>query len=85
MIRHEPRLSADTSQRFPDNFVFGGATAAYQEGACQSHGKGKVAWDDYPLSKAAFHPSPPATSITVTIATSSCASALDERIRVSIA
>ena len=21
---------ADTSQRFPDNFVFGGATAAYQ-------------------------------------------------------
>ena len=39
---------ADTSQRFPDSFVFGGATAAYQvEGACQSHGKGKVAWDDY--------------------------------------
>ena len=36
-----PIFSADTPQRFPDNFVFGGATAAYQvEGACQTHGKG---------------------------------------------
>lgn len=34
--------------RFRDDFVFGGATAAYQcEGCTTSHGKGKVAWDDY--------------------------------------
>ena len=66
---------ADTSQRFPDNFVFGGATAAYQvEGACQSHGKGKVAWDDYLAQQGRFSPEPPATFTTATIATSSCAS-----------
>ena len=34
--------------RFRDDFIFGGATAAYQcEGETRSHGKGKVAWDDY--------------------------------------
>ena len=34
--------------KFPDNFVFGGATAAYQcEGSTLKYGKGKVAWDDY--------------------------------------
>lgn len=34
--------------RFQDDFIFGGATAAYQcEGCTKSHGKGKVAWDDY--------------------------------------
>ena len=50
---------ADTSQRFPDTFVFGGATAAYQvEGACQSHGKGKVAWDDYLAQQGRFSPEP---------------------------
>lgn len=33
---------------FPKEFVFGSATAAYQcEGSTRSHGKGKVAWDDY--------------------------------------
>ena len=32
--------------KFPDNFVFGGATAAYQcEGSTLKYGKGKVAWD----------------------------------------
>ena len=34
--------------QFPDGFVFGGATAAYQvEGETRTHGKGKVPWDDY--------------------------------------
>lgn len=34
--------------KFSEDFVFGAATAAYQcEGCTQSHGKGKVAWDDY--------------------------------------
>ena len=33
--------------QFPDGFVFGGATAAYQvEGETRTHGKGKVPWDD---------------------------------------
>ena len=68
---------ADTSLRFPDSFVFGGATAAYQvEGACQSHGKGKVAWDDYLAEQGRSHPSPPAISTTATTPTLSCASAL---------
>ena len=34
--------------KFSDDFIFGGATAAYQcEGCTREHGKGKVAWDDY--------------------------------------
>lgn len=45
--------------RFPADFVFGGATAAYQvEGACRSHGKGKVAWDDYLAEQGRFSPEP---------------------------
>ena len=67
---------ADTSQRFPDNFVFGGATAAYQvEGACQSHGKGKVAWDDYLAQQGRFFARARLRLFTTaTIATSSCVS-----------
>ena len=34
--------------KFDEEFVFGGATAAYQcEGSTRTHGKGKVAWDDF--------------------------------------
>lgn len=34
--------------KFSEDFVFGGATAAYQcEGSTRAYGKGKVAWDDY--------------------------------------
>jgi len=34
--------------KFNQDFVFGGATAAYQcEGSTRQYGKGKVAWDDY--------------------------------------
>ena len=34
--------------KFNSDFVFGAATAAYQcEGETRTHGKGKVAWDDY--------------------------------------
>ncbi len=34
--------------KFNQDFVFGGATAAYQcEGSTRAYGKGKVAWDDY--------------------------------------
>lgn len=34
--------------KLPDNFILGGATAAYQaEGATHTDGKGRVAWDTY--------------------------------------
>ena len=35
-------------KKLPEDFIFGGATAAYQaEGATQTDGKGRVAWDTY--------------------------------------
>ena len=34
--------------RFPEDFIFGGATAAYQvEGATREDGRGPCVWDDY--------------------------------------
>ena len=34
--------------RLPEDFIFGGATAAYQaEGATKEGGKGPVAWDEF--------------------------------------
>lgn len=34
--------------KFDNDFIFGGATAAYQcEGSTKAYGKGKVAWDDF--------------------------------------
>lgn len=34
--------------KLPEDFIFGGATAAYQaEGATHKDGKGRVAWDTY--------------------------------------
>lgn len=36
------------AQRFPADFIFGGATAAYQvEGAAREDGRGPCVWDDY--------------------------------------
>ena len=41
--------------KFPNDFVFGGATAAYQcEGETRTHGKGKVAWDDFLAAQGRF-------------------------------
>ena len=35
-------------KKLPEDFLFGGATAAYQaEGATHEDGKGEVAWDEY--------------------------------------
>lgn len=35
-------------KKLPEDFIFGGATAAYQaEGSTQTDGKGRVAWDTY--------------------------------------
>ena len=34
--------------KLPEDFIFGGATAAYQvEGATKEGGKGEVAWDEF--------------------------------------
>ena len=45
--------------QFPDGFVFGGATAAYQvEGETRTHGKGKVPWDDFLAAQGRFSPRP---------------------------
>ena len=45
--------------QFPDSFVFGGATAAYQvEGETRTHGKGKVPWDDFLAAQGRFSPDP---------------------------
>ena len=41
--------------RFANDFIFGGATAAYQcEGSTREYGKGKVAWDDFFGRKRSF-------------------------------
>ena len=38
---------AVTPNKFPDDFVFGGATAAYQvEGATTEDGRGPCTWDE---------------------------------------
>ena len=45
--------------KFPNDFVFGGATAAYQcEGETRTHGKGKVAWDDFLAAQGRFSGDP---------------------------
>lgn len=45
--------------RLPKDFIMGGATAAYQcEGETRTHGKGKVAWDDYLEQQGWFSPDP---------------------------
>ncbi len=43
--------------KLPEDFIFGGATAAYQvEGATQEGGKGAVAWDDFLEEQGRFSP-----------------------------
>ncbi|GGE26007.1 6-phospho-beta-galactosidase [Streptococcus himalayensis] len=45
--------------RLPDDFIFGGATAAYQaEGATDIDGKGRVAWDTYLAQEGRFSGNP---------------------------
>ena len=46
-------------QKLPHDFVWGGATAAYQvEGSTQADGKGKTMWDDYLEKQGRFSPDP---------------------------
>ena len=52
-------MSTPSDLCFPPDFVFGGATAAYQvEGATRAHGKGKTAWDDFLAAQGRFSPDP---------------------------
>ena len=45
--------------KLPEDFIFGGATAAYQvEGATQEGGKGPVAWDEFLSEQGRFSPDP---------------------------
>lgn len=45
--------------RFPDDFVFGGATAAYQcEGASKEDGRGRILWDGFLERQGRFSPDP---------------------------
>lgn len=45
--------------KFNEDFVFGGATAAYQcEGSTRAYGKGKVAWDDFLVKQGRFSADP---------------------------
>ena len=45
--------------KFSGDFVFGGATAAYQcESSTRAYGKGKVAWDDYLEKQGRFSADP---------------------------
>ena len=70
--------------QFPDGFVFGGATAAYQvEGETRTHGKGKVPWDDFLAAQGRFSPTPQAISTTSTRSISTCASASASTVSVS--
>lgn len=46
-------------KRLPEDFIFGGATAAYQvEGATKEGGKGEVAWDEFLEKQGRFSPDP---------------------------
>lgn len=45
--------------KFSEDFIFGGATAAYQcEGSTRAYGKGKVAWDDFLEKQGRFQADP---------------------------
>lgn len=69
-----PASVTNPPAQFPEDFVFGGATAAYQvEGETRTHGKGKVAWDDFLEAQGRFPPIPLRTSTTSTPSIWSCA------------
>ena len=62
--------------QFPNGFVFGGATAAYQvEGETRTHGKGKVPGTISWQPRVASPPTPQAISTTSTRSISTCAGA----------
>ena len=47
-ILSNQEIGENMTKTLPKDFIFGGATAAYQaEGATHTDGKGPVAWDKY--------------------------------------
>lgn len=53
------------TKSLPKDFIFGGATAAYQaEGATHTDGKGPVAWDKY-LEDNYWYTAEPASDFTI--------------------
>lgn len=48
-----------TYKKLPENFIMGGATAAYQcEGSTAADGKGQVAWDEFLVEKGRYTANP---------------------------
>lgn len=48
-----------TYKKLPENFIMGGATAAYQcEGSTEADGKGQVAWDEFLVEKGRYTANP---------------------------
>ena len=56
-----------TNLKLPKDFIFGGATAAYQaEGATSKDGKGRVAWDTF-LEDNYWYTAEPASDFIINI------------------
>ena len=52
-------MRRDEVRKLPDDFILGGATAAYQaEGATKEGGKGPVAWDEFLVEKGRYTAEP---------------------------
>ena len=61
------------TKTLPKDFIFGGATAAYQaEGATHTDGKGPVAWDKYLKDNYWYTAEQPVISITNTQLPQTC-------------
>ena len=72
-----PASVTNPPAQFPEDFVFGGATAAYQvEGETRTHGKGKVAWDDFLEAQGRFSPDP-ADPLSYLLYLKECSAMLD--------
>lgn len=59
VVVNKTRRGALRMYKLPNDFILGGATAAYQvEGATREGGKGAVAWDEFLEKQGRFLPDP---------------------------